>query len=95
MPALSWHPEALADVARLYRFLAPLNPAAARRAAATIRKAAKLIAARPGLGTPHAEFREWTEVFGRNAYILRYFVLASDEVLIVRVWHAREARPRK
>ncbi|NGZ87443.1 hypothetical protein [Duganella aceris] len=41
MPALIWHPEALADVDRLHYFLAQSDPAAARRGAAAIIKAAK------------------------------------------------------
>jgi toxin ParE1/3/4 len=40
MPALIWHPAALADVARLHQFLAQSSPAAARRGAASIIKTA-------------------------------------------------------
>lgn len=93
MPTLIWHPDALDDVARLYDFLAPVNPAAARRAALVIRDAANLIADNPRVGTPRAEFREWPAKFGRSGYILRYILVPTDTILITRVWHSRELRP--
>lgn len=65
---------------------------AARRAAQVILDAADGIAANPGIGTPHAEFREWPARFGRRAYILRYFVPETGDVLVTRVWHSRELR---
>jgi len=92
MSALIWHPDALDDIARLYDFLAPSSPMAARRAARVILEAAGGIVSNPCIGTPHAEFREWTAKFGRSAYILRYFILQTGDVLITRVWHSRELR---
>lgn len=92
MPALIWHPDALDDVARLYDFLAPVSPSAAQHAARVIKAAADRIADNPHIGLPHAEFREWPEQFGRGAYVLRYHVLSSGDVLITRVWHSRELR---
>lgn len=89
MPALIWHPDALDDVARLYDFLAPVSLAAAQRAASVILDAADKVAENPGVGTPRAEFREWPARFGRSAYILRYCILPSGDVLITRVWHSR------
>jgi plasmid stabilization system protein ParE len=42
-------------------------------------------------GTPG--IRELIVPFGRSAYLLRYVHLAAaDEVVILRVWHAREER---
>lgn len=90
MPALIWHPDALDDVARLYDFLAPVSASVARRAALVIQDAADRIVDNPGVGTPRAEFREWFAPFGRSAYVLRYYVLPTGEVLITRVWHSRE-----
>lgn len=92
MPTLTWHPDALDDIARLYDFLAPSSPAAAQRAAGVILEASDKIAANPGIGSPHAEFREWPARFGRSAYILRYFLLPNGNVLVTRVWHSRELR---
>ncbi|HJV03044.1 MAG TPA: type II toxin-antitoxin system RelE/ParE family toxin [Burkholderiaceae bacterium] len=94
MPTLTWHPAALGDVARLYDFLASNNPSAARRGVKAIRSAANQLLNNPRLGTPYAEFREWPAKFGRRAYVLRYLVLDNGDVLIVRVWHSRELRPR-
>ncbi len=93
MPALIWHPEALADVARLHDFLAQTSPSAARRGAAAIISASKKIIRNPLIGSPYAEFREWPAKFGRRSYVLRYFILADGDVLITRVWHSREQRP--
>ena len=93
MPALIWHPDALADIDRLHQFLAQRNPAAARRGAAAIIKTAGKILQHPHLGAPRAEFREWPAKFGKRAYMLRYFILENGDVLITRVWHSREQRP--
>ena len=92
MPSLIWHPDALDDVARLYDFLAPVSPAAAQHAARVIREAADQVAGNPYIGSPRAEFREWPARFGRSAYVLRYHILPSGNVLITRVWHSREFR---
>lgn len=92
MPALNWHPDALDDIARLYDFLASVSPSAAQHAARVIKTAADRIADNPHIGSPHAEFREWPEQFGRGAYVLRYHILTSGDVLITRVWHSRELR---
>jgi toxin ParE1/3/4 len=93
MPALIWHPDALADVARLHQFLAQTSPAAARRGAAAIIKTSDKIIKNPLLGSPRMEFREWPAKFGKRAYVLRYFILDNGDVLITRVWHSRETRP--
>ena len=52
MPRLIWSPSALADVQRLYRFLAQNNTDAARRAVKSIREGVKILALRPGIGRP-------------------------------------------
>ncbi|HTU54216.1 MAG TPA: type II toxin-antitoxin system RelE/ParE family toxin [Acetobacteraceae bacterium] len=63
MPRLIWTPPALADVQRLYRFLAPKSPGAARRPVKAIRTGVKILAHQPQLGRPvgdlDPEFREW------------------------------------
>jgi plasmid stabilization system protein ParE len=48
MPTLTWHPDALDDIARLYDFLVSASPSAAQRAADIIREAADQIAENPG-----------------------------------------------
>ncbi len=93
MPTLEWHPDAIDDIARLYDFLAVVNPSAAQRVAKLIKEASVKIMDNPDLGRPHAEFREWQANFGRSTYILRYFVFASGDILVTRVWHNRELPP--
>ncbi len=93
MSALIWHPDALADIARLYDFLATTNPDAARRCARTLIEAADRINRQPDIGWRRAEFREWPARFGQSAYVIRYVILAEGEVLIVRIWHGRETIP--
>jgi addiction module RelE/StbE family toxin len=93
MPHLRWSPEALSDVRRLYRFLAPKNPDAATRAVQSIRSRVKLLAHQPNAGRP-AEgkakgFREWHIDFGSSGYVALYRV-EPDEVVIVNVRHGRE-----
>jgi len=92
MPALIWHPDALADIERLHDFLAQTSPSAAQRGASAIICAARKILKDPYTGSPYAEFREMPAKFGRRAYILRYIVLPNNDVLITRVWHSREQR---
>ena len=82
MPELIWHPDALVDIAKLDDFLAPTIPAAARQAAKAILDAADKIASNSGIGTPHAEFRAWPAKFERSAYVLRYFILQTGDILV-------------
>jgi hypothetical protein len=44
--------QALLDVQRLYRFLAPRNQDAAKRAVTAVRQDVKVLALRPGMGRP-------------------------------------------
>lgn len=93
MPHLIWSPEALADVQRLYRFLAEKNPDAARRAVSVIREGMKIIADHPGAGRPaddmDPEFLEWPISFGASGYVALYR-LQQDVALVVAVRHQRE-----
>lgn len=94
MPSLIWSPEALADVQRLYRFLAEKNPDAARRAAGAIRSGMQIVAEYPEVGRPtedmEPEFREWPISFGTSGYVALYRVDA-DVALVVAVRHQKEA----
>jgi plasmid stabilization system protein ParE len=94
MARLIWSPAALLDVQRLYRFLLPKSPDAARRAIKAIREAVKVLAHQPGVGRPvddlPPEYREWVIDFGDSGYLARYR-LAGDEVVILAVRHQREA----
>ena len=93
MPRLIWSPEALADVQRLYRFLAQKSPDAAKCAAGAIRGGMQIIAGHPEAGRPidtmDPEFREWPISFGASGYVALYR-LQSDFALVVAVRHQKE-----
>jgi plasmid stabilization system protein ParE len=93
MSRLIWSPAALIDVQRLYRFLAPKNIDAAKRAVMAIRQGVKVLAQQPGMGRPvedlPSEFREWIIDFGDSGYIARYR-LETDAVTILAVRHQKE-----
>ena len=93
MSRLIWSPAALIDVQRLYRFLAPKNIDAAKRAVMAIRQGVKVLAQQPGIGRPvddlPSEFREWIIDFGDSGYIARYR-LEADVVTILAVRHQKE-----
>jgi toxin ParE1/3/4 len=89
-----WRERALDDVSRLYDFLFGKNPEAAQKAAQVILRGCSLLEDTAKLGRPMADGTERRELFipfGSGFYVLRYF-LASDTVVIVRVWHGREDR---
>ena len=94
MPRLIWTPQALADVQRLYRFLASKNIDAARRAVQAIRQGVKVLTLQPGVGRPiddlPVEFREWLIDFGDSGYVARYR-LDTDVIVVLAVRHQKEA----
>lgn len=93
MPHLIWSPEALADIQRLYRFLAEKNPDAAKRAASAIRDGMRILADHPDVGRPvddmDPEFQEWPISFGASGYVALYH-LQQDVALVVAVRHQKE-----
>ena len=93
MPRLIWSQPALLDVQRLYRFLAPKNLDAAKRAVTAIRQGVKVLGQQPGVGRPLEEmpneFREWIIDFGDSGYVARYRI-DSDVVTILAVRHQKE-----
>jgi plasmid stabilization system protein ParE len=86
---------AAADLARLRAFVADKNPSAAQHAISGIVQAIDSLTAFPDRGRPSgvAGLRELVVPFGRSAYVVRF---AHDpqrqEIVIVRLWHGREAR---
>ena len=93
MPQLIWAPPALLDVQRLYRFLAPKNADAAKRAVKAIRQEVTVLGQQPGIGRPVEnmpdEFRDWIIEFGDSGYVARYRIDA-DAVMILAVRHQKE-----
>ena len=94
MPQLIWSPQALLDVQRLYRFLAPKNQDAAKRAVTAIRQSVNVLSLQPGMGRPvegmDNEFRDWIIDFGDSGYVARYRPEA-EKVIILAVRHLKEA----
>jgi len=94
MPQVRWSQAAIRDMARLYDFLAPRSPDAARRAIAAIRQGVKALASHPEIGRPIEEmlpeFREWIIEFGQGAYVALYH-FDGRRVVILAVRHRREA----
>ncbi len=87
-----WTSKASSDLARLYEFLAELNPRAAVEVVRRLTAAPRRLSGTPRIGERLLEFspREIRRVFAGD-YELRY-ELANDTLYILRVWHAREDR---
>jgi plasmid stabilization system protein ParE len=94
VPRLIWTPPALADVQRLYRFLAPKDADAAQRAVKAIRTGAKMLTHQPHIGRPvedmEPEFREWLIDFGNSGYVALYRY-DGENIAILAVRHQKEA----
>jgi plasmid stabilization system protein ParE len=90
---LIWTPAARADLIRLRSFIEPHNPQAARRAAESIKEAAKLLMANPAIGkrVEERQDRELFIPFGQRGYVLRYRV-DDKTVVVLHVWHGLENR---
>ena len=93
MSRLIWSPLALLDVQRLYRFLAPKNLDAAKRAVKAIRQGVNVLGQQPGIGRPiedmPEEFREWIIDFVESGYVARYRI-DVNAVTILAVRHQKE-----
>lgn len=89
-----WTPEALRDVQRLYRFIAPKNPDAAKRAVQAIRGGVAILVDQPGGGRPveytDPAFRDWPIPFGSSGYVARYRLVGETPVVLA-VRHQKEA----
>jgi plasmid stabilization system protein ParE len=89
---LLWTRKALSDVARLYEFLASVNPPAAARAVQALTAAPMRLREQPRMGERLDEF-EAREV--RRILVGRYemrYELTQDTLYVLRVWHTREDR---
>lgn len=95
MATITWLPEALGDLERLFAFLREKSPDAAARAARTILDGAELLADAPELGRAMPDRtgrRELLLPFAAGGYVLRYMLDDRRTVIIIRVWHSREDR---
>jgi len=93
MSRVIWSQAALLDVQRLYRFLAPKNLDAAKRAVKAVRTGLNVLQLQSGIGRPigdmPTEFREWIIDFGDSGYVVRYRI-DSELVIILAVRHQKE-----
>jgi plasmid stabilization system protein ParE len=89
---LKWTSKALADLARLHEFLAPVNRLAAARTVQTLAGAPSRLMTNPRIGERLEEFepREVRRILVGH-YEMRYEVQAS-KLYILRIWHTREDR---
>jgi toxin ParE1/3/4 len=71
------------------------NPEAAKRALRAIFAAIERLQEFPNLGQPteDSDIRQIVIRFGNAGYVVRYAILESGDVLVLRLWHGREARP--
>lgn len=86
---LKWTSKALADLARLYGFLAPVNKPVAARAVQALAKAPTILLTNPRIGEQLFRFepREVRRILIAE-YELRYEIQDSV-VYILRLWHTR------
>ena len=93
MPRVIWSQAALLDVQRLYRFVAPKNLDAAKRAVKALRTGFYVLQLQSAIGRPiddmPTEFREWIIDFGDSGYVVRYRI-DSELVVILAVRHQKE-----
>lgn len=94
MPQVRLSARALADITRLYQFLAARDEDAARRAVIAIRQAVLPLQQFPMMGRPvedHADLRELVIDFGASGYLALYrFESTLDSVTILALKHQRE-----
>jgi len=88
--SLRFTERALGDLARLKEFIAERDPASAERVVAALVESLRSLAAQPlaGRSLDDLPVRQWIA----GNYVVRHVVRRNDEVVIVRIWHGREAR---
>lgn len=89
---LTWTQAAVADLERLYGFLASASPPAAAKAVQLLVKKASHLPSNPRIGVRLDRYRprEVRRVFVGN-YEIRY-ELSRENLHILRIWHGREHR---
>ena len=89
---VKWTTLAQRDLVRLYEFLLPVNPRAAKKAATLLVREAKHLHTHPLLGAPLDAYapRDVRHLIIGD-YELRYEV-TEDVIYILRLWHTREDR---
>ncbi|PPQ45562.1 type II toxin-antitoxin system RelE/ParE family toxin [Rhodopseudomonas palustris] len=75
-------------------FLEVNSPDAAERAISTLFAALQRLEDFPNLGRPTGDdsIRQRVVPFGSACYVMRYVLGDNGDLLVLRVWHGREAR---
>ncbi len=89
--AVSWAPQAIDDIARITRYIAAENPAAAARVAQEILVAGDSLKIFPRRGR-RSMLPGRRELVALRPYVIVYRLLPDDDVDILRVWHAAQDR---
>lgn len=96
MPQIVWTESAVEDLNRHYEFIKINNADAATKAVQGIVSSAESLLENPRRGTPISEspgLRKLLVSFGKYGYVIHYSILEED-VVILRVYHGRQHRPR-
>ena len=90
---ISYSPESIEDLKRVRQFIEEKNPAAAQRIAASILKGINQLNTFPYLGVEvqQAPNPQVVRDLILGHYIVRYLI-RSNEIYILRVWHHKENR---
>ena len=88
MMKLKWTSKALADRARLYDFLAPVNKQAAARIVQSLMAASTRLKEHPRIGEKLDEF-EPREV---SRIMVKDYEIQESNIYVLRIWHTREDR---
>ncbi|MGD1700489.1 type II toxin-antitoxin system RelE/ParE family toxin [Dapis sp. BLCC M229] len=96
MPEIVWTDMAVEDLNRHYEFLKVNNADAAARGIQKIVSFAESLQENPRRGRivdEIAGLRKLVVVFVKYGYVIHYTII-EDDVIILRVYHGRENRPR-
>ena len=91
MPVV-WRAKALTDIGRIVRYIALDNPVAAKRAGRELLLGGDSLVMFPRRGRP-GRLAGIRELVVMPPYLVVYRVSGSNEVTILRVWHAAQDRP--
>ncbi len=86
---ITWAPEALGDVARIFDYIAAFNPTAAQDMARRLFEAAESLLILPHRGRPLPDGRR--ELTSVRPYVIVYRVWGA-EARILAVWHGAQLR---
>jgi toxin ParE1/3/4 len=91
---IMWHRRARHDLQAVRRYIAEVNPGAARQVAQRILHAVGLLAAQPSLGRPGRVPETRELVITGTPYIAAYRVV-DDTIVILRVLHGARQWPER